>query len=94
MGVGGSDRFMGEIQLAEIVDGDLWGVVRTWDESGEPAFEAFRFDGSKVVERLAIQPAEYALSATLGQFEAGPDGLYQMRSTARDFSIVRYEFGG
>lgn len=88
-----SDRNIGEVQLAEVHDGHLVVVLRTWtDDAAE--FEVLRFKGSDLKQHLVLEDYKWADSAVLGVFEIGPNGLYQLRSDLNGFSIVRFDFGG
>lgn len=86
-----SERNIGEMQLAEVTDRGLLVVIRTWDEASD-AFEVLTLDRSGLVNSFAVGSEAFADSAPLGRFELGPSGLYQMRSTDSEFSIVRFDY--
>jgi hypothetical protein len=89
-----SQREIGEIQLAQMIDGDLVVVLRTWDEETS-AFEILRISGSAVVVHLVADAGDWAEASVLGRFELNSQGsLFQLRSNPDGFSIVRYDIGG
>ncbi len=88
-----SDREIGEVQLAEIVNGRLLVVIRTWTDN-DAVFEVIVLNADGSTEHFAVDASRWADSSVLGRFEVGPNGLYQLRNDELGFWIARFEIGG
>jgi hypothetical protein len=88
-----SSTNLGEVQLAE-VDGDgLVAVVRIWTEK-RAEFRVLRLTPRGLADSFALDPSEWAESASLSRFRLHGKTLYQLRSTPAGVEIATFEIGG
>ncbi len=88
-----SPWFIGEVQLAELHQSYLSLVLRTWVE-GTAVFEMLALSPDGMVDRVTIDADSWAQGAVLGLFKFGPEGLYYMRTSEDEFTILRFELKG
>jgi hypothetical protein len=88
-----SETSFGEIQLAEPYGDGMLVVVRLWNEK-QAEFRVLRLASKGLVESFAVEPAEWAETASLSRFRLHGDTLYQLRSDPSGVEIAKFEIGG
>jgi hypothetical protein len=88
-----SETSFGEVQLAEPYRGGMVVVVRLWTEK-EAEFRVLRLAPDGLVQSFAVEPAEWAETASLSRFRLRGDTLYQLRSDPSGVEIAKFEIGG
>jgi hypothetical protein len=88
-----SETSFSEVQLAEPYRGGMVVVVRLWNEK-RAEFRVLRLAPGGLVESFAVEPAEWAETASLSRFRLHGDTLYQLRSDPSGVEIARFEIGG
>jgi hypothetical protein len=84
---------LGEVQLAE-PDGDgLLVVLRRWTET-RAEFRVLRLTPTGLAASFAVEPAEWAETASLSRFRLHGATLYQLRSSPAGVEIAAFQIGG
>jgi hypothetical protein len=88
-----SETSFGEVQLAEPYRDGMVVVVRLWNEK-QAEFQLLRLATQGLVRSFAVEPSEWAETASLSRFRLRGDTLYQLRSGPSGVEIARFEIGG
>jgi hypothetical protein len=88
-----SETSFGEVQLAEPYRDGMVVVVRLWNEK-QAEFRVLRLAPQGLVGSFAVEPSEWAETASLSRFRLHGDTLYQLRSGPSGVEIARFEIGG
>jgi hypothetical protein len=88
-----SSTKLGEVQLAEPYGDGLLVVIRAWSEK-EAEFRVLRLTPAGLAASFAVDPAEWAETASLSRFRLHGSTLYQLRSAPSGVEIAAYEIGG
>jgi hypothetical protein len=88
-----SSQKLGEVQLAEPYGDGLLVVIRVWSEK-QAEFRVLRLTSNGLASNFAVQPAEWAETASLSRFRLRGSTLYQLRSGPSGVEIAAYEIGG
>jgi hypothetical protein len=86
-----SDTPLAEVQLAEPLGQRLVLVVRVYDARGDDEFAAFVLDRSGLVDRFALDSADWAETAPFGRFRLVGRSLYQLGSTPSGAFVDRFD---
>lgn len=86
-----NDQNFGDLQLVQILHGDLIVVFGTWSET-DAMFRVLRIDHKgQVMRDFGLERGEWAESAALSRFRLGSDGvLYHMGSNPSGLTINGY----
>lgn len=84
---------LGEVQLAEPFGRGVLVVVRLWTEK-QAEFRVLSLQPEGVAASFAVEPAEWAETASLSRFRLHGSTLYQLRSAPSGVEIATFEIGG
>jgi hypothetical protein len=84
---------LGEVQLAEPYGDGLLVVLRRWTET-RAEFRVLRLARAGLAASFAVEPAEWAETASLSRFRLHGTTLYQLRSAPAGVEIAAFQIGG